>query len=81
MKVKIVVIFLGCLAFLSILFIACASSIPHAIEDKKDCISCHGLTGVKPYPNSHAKREEKNEDCVKCHKLNIETEEMQVSNK
>jgi hypothetical protein len=46
---------------------SCAPPIPHAVEAQKECITCHGSDGVKPYPGWHAKREYKNDDCSHCH--------------
>ena len=46
---------------------SCTPSIPHTLEGKKDCIGCHGQTGVKPYPQWHFKRGYTSEDCSRCH--------------
>ena len=47
---------------------ACEPAIKHSIEGRADCISCHGVSGVKPYPAFHAERQYGNSDCIKCHK-------------
>lgn len=54
---------------------ACAPEppIPHSIEGRADCISCHGQNGVKPYPQWHAKRDFGNNKCTNCHQLKLDT--------
>lgn len=59
-------VLLGALS-LAVILISCAPSIPHSVEARKECITCHGNTGIKPYPAWHAKRGYKNEDCSRCH--------------
>jgi len=39
--------------------------IPHAVEGRTDCLSCHGLTGIIPVPSDHSGRT--NDYCGKCH--------------
>lgn len=46
---------------------ACVPAVPHALEGRPNCISCHGQNGVKPYPEWHAKREIGNGECAHCH--------------
>lgn len=53
-----------------VLFVGCAgekttaASIPHPIEGREECLSCHeqGIGGATKMPH------EKREDCTKCHK-------------
>jgi hypothetical protein len=59
-------VLLGALS-LAVIFISCAPSIPHSVQAQKDCITCHGNNGIKPYPAWHAKRGYKNDDCSGCH--------------
>ncbi len=56
---------------LAVTLASCAPSIPHALEGRKDCITCHGQNGVKPYPEWHAKRDSGNDDCSHCHDVKI----------
>jgi len=42
-------------------------SIPHSVESRKECVTCHDLNGVKPYPSWHATRGYRNTDCTTCH--------------
>ena len=42
-----------------------ASLVPHAIEGREACDTCHGLEGMSPYPRDHAGRP--NESCTVCH--------------
>ncbi len=45
---------------------AAISAVPHAIAGMEKCDTCHGPTGLKPYPTDHAGRP--NEQCTVCHK-------------
>jgi len=74
MKRKIIIVFLSCFIVLSVILSACEPVIPHSIDERKDCLSCHNLTGIKPYPNWHFKREYKNDVCTNCHELKINSE-------
>ncbi len=60
---------LGFLMGLTVVLSACEPEIPHPIEGRSDCISCHGQNGVKSYPKFHAERGYDNDACTKCHKL------------
>jgi hypothetical protein len=40
--------------------------IAHALEGRDDCLLCHGLDGVKPYPDDHEGRSL--DTCQACHK-------------
>ena len=41
-------------------------SIPHTLEGREDCLFCHNLDGIKPFPANH---EGRNPDkCQSCHK-------------
>jgi cytochrome b subunit of formate dehydrogenase len=42
-----------------------AALIPHAVEGREQCDSCHGLTGMSPFPANHEGRP--NESCTVCH--------------
>jgi hypothetical protein len=57
-------------------FISCAPSIPHAVDAQKQCVTCHGNNGVKPYPAWHAERSYTNDDCSGCHDLKIDNRNM-----
>ncbi len=48
------------------------SSIPHPIEGRDDCLLCHGLDGVKPFPADHEGRT--TETCLSCHQVVLSTE-------
>ncbi len=56
--------------FMSVLPIvsACEPAMTHSIDGKVDCVSCHGLNGVKPYPKFHADRGYTNSVCTSCHR-------------
>ncbi len=69
MKKRIALLCLGGLLGLTIMLSACAPAVPHTTEGRNDCISCHGLAGVKPYPKWHAERVSGNDACVNCHKF------------
>ncbi|MFH1032538.1 MAG: hypothetical protein V1767_08270 [Chloroflexota bacterium] len=43
-----------------------ATPIPHTIVGRSDCLSCHNLGGIKPFPANHAGRT--NAQCTICHK-------------
>ena len=40
--------------------------IPHTLEGRDDCLFCHNLDSIKPFPANHEDRDV--EDCQKCHK-------------
>jgi hypothetical protein len=42
-----------------------APPLPHAIEGRADCLSCHGPTGPVPVASDHSGRT--NDQCVLCH--------------
>lgn len=47
-------------------------SIPHAVEQYEDCVGCHNLDGIDPFPAG--KHEEHDpEKCQVCHKPRDET--------
>lgn len=52
---------------LALFLISCAPRIPHTVEARTECITCHGNDGVKPYPAWHAKKGYKNDECSSCH--------------
>jgi len=66
---------LGCLIITLVVVSACVPAIPHSIEGRPDCISCHSQNGVKPYPEWHAKRELGNDACASCHSLKTANED------
>jgi nitrate/TMAO reductase-like tetraheme cytochrome c subunit len=41
-------------------------SIPHTLEGREDCLFCHSLDGIKPFPANHEGRNV--EKCQSCHK-------------
>lgn len=41
-------------------------SIPHTLEGREDCLFCHSLDGIKPFPDNHENRPV--EKCEGCHK-------------
>jgi predicted CXXCH cytochrome family protein len=41
------------------------SLIPHSLEGRSACLTCHGVAGLHPYPQSHAGRPESG--CLTCH--------------
>ncbi len=57
------------LLVVSLALSACGPAVPHSLEGRSDCLSCHGQNGVKPYPEWHAERGLGNDVCVKCHEL------------
>jgi len=71
MKKNIALLLLSSLIGLTVILSACEPAIPHSIERRKDCISCHALDGIRPYPKWHAKRGFGNEVCLNCHELKI----------
>jgi mono/diheme cytochrome c family protein len=46
--------------------------IPHSLEGREDCLVCHGLNGIKPFPADHARRTPVM--CPACHELQGEEE-------
>lgn len=44
-------------------------NIPHNIENRSDCLNCHGPWGMRPAPASHANRT--NDMCLKCHSVGV----------
>lgn len=44
-------------------------NIPHNIENRSDCLQCHGPYGMKPAPASHASRT--NDMCLNCHTVGV----------
>lgn len=64
-------ILVGALSLVVIL-ISCAPSVPHSVQAQKECITCHGSNGIKPYPTWHANRGYKNDDCLSCHDVKID---------
>lgn len=43
-----------------------APKIPHTLEGRTDCLTCHGPGELKPFPSNHAGRT--NNVCGSCHK-------------
>jgi len=41
-------------------------SIPHTLEGREDCLFCHNLDGIKPFPANHEDRTV--DKCQACHK-------------
>lgn len=71
MKKKLAVLALGGLMGFSVIVSGCAPAIPHVLEGRKDCVSCHAQNGVKPYPKWHFKKQFDNGKCADCHKVKI----------
>lgn len=44
-----------------------APGIPHGLQGRSDCVSCHGDGGANPYPAWHAERGYDNGRCGDCH--------------
>jgi len=44
-----------------------APGIPHGLQGRSDCVSCHGDSGANPYPAWHAERSYDNGRCGDCH--------------
>ncbi|MGQ9502863.1 MAG: formate dehydrogenase subunit gamma [Anaerolineae bacterium] len=42
------------------------SAIPHPLEGYEECLTCHGTSGMKPFPESHAGFAQGT--CLTCHK-------------
>jgi mono/diheme cytochrome c family protein len=40
--------------------------VPHTLEGRSDCLLCHDLGGLKPFPEDHAQRT--SDICLICHK-------------
>ena len=40
--------------------------IPHTLDGRDDCLACHNLEGIKPFPADHEGREL--DKCQVCHK-------------
>jgi hypothetical protein len=69
MRRRMVHTFAVCLMAAAVMLSGCAApAIPHATEGRSDCLSCHGQTSVKPYPQWHAERALSSESCAACHK-------------
>lgn len=43
-----------------------ASYIPHTLAGRTDCLQCHGVSGIEPYPKDHSGRT--NDACLSCHR-------------
>lgn len=42
-------------------------AVPHSLDGRSDCLSCHGPDKMKPQPADHAGRP--NESCLACHQV------------
>ena len=40
--------------------------VPHTIDGRSNCLSCHQIGGLKPFPQDH--RDRGQETCMNCHK-------------
>jgi len=58
---------LAVLLNLALILDSCAPSIPHTLEGRAGCITCHGQNAVKPFPNWHQKDGFGNDACAGCH--------------
>lgn len=53
---------------LALVLSACSGpAIPHELDGRADCTSCHGTDGVKPFPKFHEKEGFTNDTCLDCH--------------
>lgn len=52
---------------------AAISPIPHSLEGKTNCVSCHDTGGMIPFPADHEGRA--NDTCQSCHVLAVSAEE------
>ncbi len=41
------------------------AAIPHTLEGRDNCLTCHGKDAFKPFPSDHAGRT--NNTCTTCH--------------
>jgi len=67
-KAGLVIILLGVFTLVALLVFR-IPSIPHSLEGKKKCITCHSRQGMVPYPKWHEKHGYGNDDCTGCHQL------------
>ena len=44
---------------------AAPPSVPHSLKGRTECLACHGDSGFKPVPKSHAERTV--DMCLRCH--------------
>jgi hypothetical protein len=44
-------------------------AVPHPVEGREDCLACHDIGQVKPFPEDHAGRT--SDSCVMCHECAI----------
>ena len=67
---KLKVLSLGLIISSVLMLSACSSAqaIPHSLEGRSDCLSCHATGTANPYPDGHAKKAYNNDRCTKCHK-------------
>ncbi len=68
---KIVLVAAGLFVVVAATLYSCTPAIPHAIDAKRDCLSCHALTKPHPYPAWHATHGFDNDECGHCHDLKI----------
>ncbi len=73
MRRRLVSLYAICLLVVGLALSACGPAVPHSLEARSDCLSCHGQNGVKPYPAWHAERGLGNDLCAKCHELAVDT--------
>jgi hypothetical protein len=45
-------------------------SVPHPVEGREDCLMCHDIGQVEPFPADHEGRT--NETCLTCHEVAVE---------
>jgi len=48
-------------------------AVPHDLEGRDDCLSCHALDGIKPYPTEHNDGRP-NFTCTSCHEAPLESQ-------
>jgi hypothetical protein len=42
-----------------------APAIPHSLDGRENCLACHDIGGMRPFPDDHVGRD--NESCTVCH--------------
>ncbi len=72
MSRRVVQLLAVCSMAATVMLSGCATPpVPHLIQGRSDCLSCHGQNGVKPYPAWHAERALSTDVCTTCHKAAV----------
>ncbi len=70
MRRRLVRLLAVCSMAAAVMLSGCAAPpVPHSIQERGDCLTCHGQNGVKPYPAWHAERALGDDVCTTCHKM------------